>query len=249
MNARHTLAAGIAIAWAAVFCAGAAAAADRSPVVVELFTSQGCNSCPPADAYLGELAAREDVLALSIHVDYWDYLGWRDTFATPEGTQRQRDYDRWLGKGYVYTPQMVVGGQRDAVGSHRQDVERQIDWVAARMADDVTVTAKLEADDRFVARIEGKPHQAEATVWLVRFDRSHEVDVRRGENAGKKLIYHNVVRDLTAVGKWHGGTAELPLASSGVLRMGGRDACAILVQDDHTGAILGAAQIDLGGDG
>jgi len=104
-----------------------ARAQAKPPTVVELFTSQGCNSCPPADAYLGELAQRDDVLALSMHIDYWDYLGWKDTFSSAFATERQRAYSRALGKSFVYTPQMVVGGVAEAMGSRRHGVEPEID--------------------------------------------------------------------------------------------------------------------------
>ena len=118
------------LATAAFLTAGidrAARAADDAPVVVELFTSQGCNTCPPADAYLGELAKRRDVVALSLHVDYWDYIGWKDPYAIAVATERQRAYASQFGKGFVYTPQMVVDGAAEAVGSHRSTVSDEID--------------------------------------------------------------------------------------------------------------------------
>ena len=217
---------------------------DRPLTVVELFTSQGCSSCPPADALMGELVARDDVLGLTFHVDYWDYLGWRDTLATSEGTQRQRNYRDALGKSYVYTPQMVIGGVRDEVGSRRQAVVRQIENVG-RDGGQLDVRLVLDDQDWILARIGAGDSDGEATVWLVRYDNRHDVEVRRGENAGKKLSYHNVVRDITEIGKWTGGPAEIPLATTEVLRMGGRDACAVIVQQDGTGAILGAARFAL----
>src|SRR5277367_5521376 len=110
----------------ALMLSSVAQAGETRPVVVELFTSQGCNSCPPADAYLGELAKRPDVLALSLHVDYWDYIGWRDPFAQHAFTLRQRDYSHALSERYVYTPQMVINGQLQGVGSQRGDIERLI---------------------------------------------------------------------------------------------------------------------------
>jgi hypothetical protein len=216
----------------------------KALTVVELFTSQGCASCPPADALMGELVARDDVLGLTFHVDYWDYLGWRDTLATQEGTQRQRNYRDALGKSYVYTPQMVIGGVRDEVGSQRQAVLRQIESVA-RGGGGLEVLLVRDDQDRILARIGAGDIDGEATVWLVRYDNRHDVEVRRGENGGKKLSYHNVVRDITEIGKWTGDPAEIPLATTEVLRMGGRDACAVIVQQDGTGAILGAARVAL----
>jgi hypothetical protein len=223
------------------------ARAQSGPVaVVELFTSQGCSSCPPADALMGELVQRDDVLGLTFHVDYWDYLGWRDTFATPEGTQRQRNYRQALAKSYVYTPQMVIGGVADTVGSQRAAVEREIDRVIQSGGGQLKVMLALDHEDRVLARIGPGNAATEATVWLVRYDRRHDVEVRRGENAGNKLSYFNVVRDVTEIGKWTGGTIEIPLATTEVLRMGGRDACAVIVQEGGAGRILGAARFAFG---
>ncbi len=223
----------------------AAQAGGESPTVVELFTSQGCNACPPADAYLGDLAQRDDVLALSLHIDYWDYLGWKDTFASSETTERQRAYSRALGKRQVYTPQMVIGGMSEAVGSRRQRVEREIERVRQAGASRIPVAVAVE-EGRVVVRIGPGEANDQATVWLVRYDRQLEVPIARGENAGEDLTYYNVVRDIAPVGTWQGEAVEisLPIAA---LRQGGRDACAILVQERGFGPIIGAARIALDG--
>lgn len=237
---------------AALLVAGALAAGGpldaraqaRQPTVVELFTSQGCNSCPPADAYLGDLARRDDVLALSFHIDYWDYLGWKDTFAAHEMTERQRAYGRALGKRSVYTPQMVIGGGAEAVGSRREKVEREIERAQARGPQSVPVEVAVRDEDQVIVRIGAGEARRQAAVWLVRYDRKHEVEIGRGENAGKRLTYYNVVRDITRIGTWEGEAVEIALAIA-ALREGGRDACAVLLQEKGQGAILGAARIPL----
>ncbi|MEE8505172.1 MAG: DUF1223 domain-containing protein, partial [Kiloniellales bacterium] len=167
------------------------APATRPAVVVELFTSQGCSSCPPADALLGELAGRPDVIALSLHVDYWDYIGWKDPFGSPMNTARQRRYVEELGLRYVYTPQMIIDGRINAVGSRRDEVLDAIERAGRERAG---------FDIRFVESGGGKVvipagHAPEngATVWLAVYDRSHETEIKRGENAGRKLRNTNVV--------------------------------------------------------
>lgn len=242
-----TAVAAIVIAAALALAPSAPARAQaKSPTVVELFTSQGCNSCPPADAYLGELAQRDDVLALSMHIDYWDYLGWTDSFAIPHATERQRAYGRALGKTYVYTPQMVINGAAEAMGSRRPGVERAIERAAAERRGSVSVSLTASADDdRLLIRIAGGEPR-DAVVWLVLYDRRHEVEVGHGENGGRKLIYHNVVRDITRIGTWTGKPLEIALAAD-ALRQGGRSACAVLVQENGHGAIIGAARMALDG--
>ncbi len=223
----------------------AAEAGDDDLVVVELFTSQGCNSCPPADAFLAELATRDDVLPLSFHVNYWDYLGWADTLATEDGTLRQRRYREFLGSRYVYTPQMVIGGRFDAVGSHRAEVEAAIERQRRDKGSAVRVELIVDDQEQVSARLSRTATGGEAALWLVRYNVSEAVEIRRGENAGRTITYSNVVRDITHVGDWDGTTTDVPLAQLSVLRMGGRDACALLVQDKETGAILGAAKVAL----
>ena len=217
----------------------------KSPTVVELFTSQGCSSCPPADAYLGELAQRDDVLALSLHVDYWDYLGWKDSLASPLTTERQRAYGRELGKSYVYTPQIVIDGAAEVVGSRRRSVERAIARAAQDQSSSVAVSLRQAGDDRLVIRI-GAGEARDAVVWLVLYDRRHEIAIGRGENGGRKLTYHNVVRDITRIGTWTGKPVEIALAAD-ALRQGGRSGCAVLVQENGHGAIIGAARLALDG--
>jgi hypothetical protein len=230
------------IALAVTLGIGAAAqAADRRPVVVELFTSQGCNSCPPADAFLGELAARDDVIALSLHVDYWDYIGWKDPFAQRAHTERQRGYSRALSQRYVYTPQMVVDGALQDVGSDRAAIDKLIDK-ARRAQVGPTLSVAGEGAQR-VLRISSANANAAATIWLVGFDRKHETPVRAGENSGKRLANHNVVRMMHPVGKWNGGAVEIALDLAAVTA--DCDGAAVIVQTEETGPIVAATRIDL----
>ena len=214
-----------------------AAVADEAPVVVELFTSQGCYSCPPADELLGELAERDDVLPLAFHVTYWDRLGWPDTLGLEAGTARQEAYARTLGTGRMYTPQMVVQGQIDVVGSQRSRVAKALEIAAEHKRDDLG----LEVAE---GRVSIPASEAvTGTVWLAAYDDVNEVVIERGENSGKTLTYHKSVRELVELGSYDGEAmmADLPLAR---LAADGRDGAAVLVQRDD-GAIIGAARVEL----
>lgn len=219
-----------------------AQAADKPLSVVELYTSQGCSSCPPADAYLGVLAKQPDILALSLHVDYWDYIGWKDPYAIPASTARQRAYARNLGMGYVYTPQMVVQGMAHTTGSDRGAVRKLIDDLAGAKRLDVKLTrvaGGLKID------VPGGLFDDEtARIIVVAYDSRHANDVRRGENAGVTLAHFNVVRSLADVGAWSGEAVSLSIGEND-LEMAGHDGCAVLVQSTRNGRILGAARIAL----
>ncbi len=227
-----------------VACGAATANAQEQqrPVVVELFTSQGCNSCPPADEFLAELAQRPGVLALGLHVDYWDYIGWKDPFARRAHTERQRGYSRSLHQRYVYTPQMVVNGAYQHVGSDRAAIDRLIDKArkdALAGPDLAVVGTGLQRSLRIGAARAGQS----ATVWLVGFDRRQETAVGAGENSGRRLANHNVVREMISVGAWKGEAVELRLDLAQVAA--DCDAAAVLVQIDETGPIVAATRIDL----
>ncbi|MBT3360358.1 MAG: DUF1223 domain-containing protein [Rhodospirillales bacterium] len=213
-------------------------ATARDLTVVELYTSQGCSSCPPADKFLGELAKRDDVLALSFHVDYWDYIGWKDTFASPANTERQRAYARRFGIGYVYTPQMVVHGTAQMTGSNRPAVLNGIAQAQTMPA----IQIKLRRDAGGVsASLPAKKGAEQASVYAVLFDREHSTSIRRGENGGRQITYSNVVRKLERLTSWNGEamTVALPVGEQA------NDACAVIVQSDMSGMILGAATLDL----
>ncbi|MGH6921337.1 MAG: DUF1223 domain-containing protein [Geminicoccaceae bacterium] len=223
---------------AAFFWPADGAAAEPAPVVVELFTAQGCSSCPPADRLLGELAGRADVLPLSFHVTYWDRLGWPDTFGLEDSTRRQQLYAGWLGERRVYTPQMVIGGRIDVVGSARGRVLDAIELLQGHgePGPELTVTG-----DRLSVAAGG---QGAAAIWLVAFDDHQDVTIERGENRGKTLRYHHVVRELARVGNWHGRPIEVGLPL-GELAAAGRDGAAILLQRLSDGVILAAARVPL----
>jgi hypothetical protein len=206
----------------------AAAAGDR-PVMVELFTSQGCSSCPPADAFLAELAKREDVVALSFHVDYWNYIGWQDPFASAWATQRQRDYGRALGQRYVYTPEMVVGGAAHAAGSNRAEIERLLAEARARPGPEITLAREGDT-----LRVRVGAGSGSGTVLLAEIDGEHVTTVARGENGGRTLRNVNVVRRLQTLGPWRGEALELSVAAA-------PRRCAVWVQADGPGPVLGAA--------
>ena len=232
--------AALAFATAAVF--GPAWAGDKSPTVVELFTSQGCNSCPPADRYLGKLAQRDDLIALSFHVDYWDYIGWKDTFALPESTARQRRHGKSLNSRYIYTPEMVIDGIVDVVGSESFNVDKTIAETQLSSQNTLSVSLTASGQDRATIRIDAKSGMPSADVWLIEFDKEQTVDVRRGENSGRQLTYRNVVRNIRKVGNWSGNAAEIPVDLAAI-RAVGRDGCVVIVQKERGGPVFGAARL------
>jgi hypothetical protein len=213
------------ISLAALAVAGPLSAQPRGLTVVELFTSQGCSSCPPANANVMALSSRPDVLALSFNVTYWDQLGWKDTFAQPAYTQRQVDYERGLNREGPFTPQVVVDGRRDVVGNVRSEIEELI------------ASSKLEGPSLTVSGGEvqigaGRAPGAPADVWLVRYDpRVVQIPVQRGENGGRTLPHKNVVHSLTRLGDWRGPatTYAIPPAPAGL-------STAVLVQGRSRGS-------------
>ncbi len=218
------------------------ARADGGPVLVELFTSQGCSSCPSADAFLKELAGQPDILALSFHVDYWDRLGWRDPFASAWNTRRQHAYREALGQPYVYTPQMVIDGTDQAVGSDRAAVGRLID---RHRRDGAMVAVALARTVPGMVRLvlPAKPGLA-GRLTLFGYDREHGTDVRAGENAGRRLLNTNVVSLVEDWGQWSGEPVDRvrPLPDP----RPGRSYALVLVQEGGTPAtrVLGAARLE-----
>ncbi|HUA55594.1 MAG TPA: DUF1223 domain-containing protein [Candidatus Sulfotelmatobacter sp.] len=218
---------------------GAEPVADRPaaerPIVVELFTSQGCSSCPPADALLGELARRSDVLALGFHVDYWNRLGWQDPYSSAAATQRQHTYARWLDSATVYTPQMVIDGRIDVVGSYRDRVLRAIDRARAA-AVTVPIGCAAEADGVRVRVAGADPALGRATLWLIGYDRHHETVVGAGENGGRTLAEWQIVRGIEPLGAWTGAPYETTVPTATLARY---ERTALVLQADG-GRILGA---------
>ncbi len=217
--------------------------ADDAPVVVELFTSQGCSSCPPADALLGELTRRADVIALTMPVDYWDYNGWKDTLASPAYTNRQHSYARLRGDSKVYTPQMVFNGRTHAVGSQRGAVEQAIsNEREAAEGQSVAVTIG-SSDDEIMVTVAGRDGDApHATIWLLLTSKTEDVQIGRGENSGRTVTYYNVVRMMMPIGQWQGEALETSLPKTDLME--GYDGCTVILQVDGAGPILGAAYLD-----
>lgn len=211
--------------------------------VLELFTSQGCSACPPADALLARLALREDVMALTLPVDYWDYLGWEDTLATPENTVRQRSYAETRGDNQVYTPQMVVNGMAHAVGKKLPQIQAAMDSTEASL-EGQRVSLDLVGDSETLT-INIGPAAANSSnsgiVWVMLLQREVTVAIERGENRGKTITYHNVVRRMMPIGKWSGKATTLNLPIRHLLR-DETEACAVLLQQGSAGPILAAAE-------
>jgi hypothetical protein len=233
--AAQTAGARAALALAAACAVAPAVAADaKRPTVIELFQSQGCSSCPPANANLIRFAERDDVLALNFAVDYWDRLGWKDTFAKPEFTRRQWAYAHAMGRADVYTPEIVVNGRADGVGADGAEM-RELSERADRGAAGPEVTVERDA----VTIGAGPAPSRGADVWLARFERGViEVAVERGENAGRTLPHVDVVRELVLLGHWSGAAERLPLPPASDPRL----ADAVLVQTAGAGPILAAAK-------
>lgn len=238
---RFGLAAGAGAVLAALaFAAGsllpaAAGASDAAhPTVVELFESQGCSSCPPANANLNAIADRADILALNFAVTYWDQLGWKDTFAQPAFTARQWDYARAGGRGQVATPQVIVDGRDTVVGNDAQQLAAVIR--RSGRGEGGPVISSTVGSVTIAAGSVPRP----ATVWLVRYDpRTQFVPIRAGENGGRTLPHRNVVRSLEALGSWTGRaqTYRITQPAQGGLRE------AVLVQDGRGGRILAAHRL------
>lgn len=224
--------------------ANAAGAASGQPkAVVELFTSQGCSSCPTADALLGRLAQRDDVVAISLSVDYWDYLGWKDTLAQAKFSDRQKAYAKVLGDGMLYTPQAVVNGLAHANGSDADKIERAIEKTSESFAASQVPVRLSAVDGKLVVNVGAAPQgetAKEATVWLAVIAKSVDVPITRGENKGKTITYANVVRELIPIGMWNGKPMTVQLERHSIMHAGA-DRCAVLVQQGRAGPIVGAA--------
>ncbi len=223
------------IAFALAFLLSAGAAAARPPVVVELYTAQGCASCGKANAHVAELADQKGVLALTFAVDYWDYLGWADTFARPEFAERQKAYVARLALREPYTPQVVVDGLAQVSGSRPEKVDALVASAAKKPGN--------PPDLRFVGpRVyvgSARAPKGGGEVWLIRYDpREQDVAVKSGDNKGQTIPHRNVVREVTRLGAWRGKPAafRLPAASEDGLKT------VVLVQAGHGGRVIGVGQ-------
>lgn len=223
--------------------------------VVELFTSQGCSSCPPADAYMGDIRrGNKNKLALTYAVTIWDYLGWKDKFATVKNTNRQRSYSRYMRLGNVYTPQSVVNGATDAIGSDRSKVGKHLKkshltnknvYVPMKIAQDgkkVTISLPTASSELLASR-----KNFDATLWLVKYKDVAKVSIAAGENAGRAIEYHNVVGDFTSLGMWEGKPQSFTIAHRDLSGMVGNlktNKFALLLQIDGVGPIISAVKIN-----
>ena len=230
-------------AFVAALALSCAAARAGEPTVVELFTSQSCYSCPPAEAFLGELVERDDVIALEFHVDYWDDLVygsdglWKDVFSDPVHTQRQRVYAGRIPGSQVYTPQVVIDGVAQTVGSKRARVLRLIES-AGSAPKPVRLSVQPEPSGGLTVTLEPAEEHTDAEVLLARYDLRRVTVIETGENKGKTLTNHHVVHELRRLGEWKGEQWEISVAD---VRLASNQGCAVIVQAAGQGAILGAA--------
>ena len=231
--------AGACAAAVSAFAAVPLAAQEPTPIVVELYTSQGCSSCPEADAFFGEIVRQPGIVALSFHVDYWNYLGWRDPFSSKKFTYRQKEYAMSFRQSGVYTPQIVVQGRQGEVGSDRRAVTRLI-ADARRAKPGATVALEKLAGSRLRAVVTAAADAKGAEIWLALFDRRQSTKSPRGENEGKTLVNHNVVREWRKLGVIGEEKTELAVATAGE-KGEKRGGAAVIVQQPKSGPILGAA--------
>jgi len=218
-------------------CASSPAMAEQV-IVVELYTSQGCSSCPPADEFVAMLASDPRILPLALHVDYWDYIGWADAFANPQFTDRQRAYAAAIGSRTLYTPQLIIGGQDRIEGFSPEETAARLQEHLA-LAAPITLTVTREGD-RLIIRAEADPPLTETVrVQLVRYTPEATVEIERGENAGRTITYHNIVTSWEGLGDWAGDT-PLELTADFV----GTDPGAVILQSGGPAAIMAAARID-----
>lgn len=224
---------------------GAPAAMAERAVLVELFTSQGCSSCPPADGFMNELTGTPGVVALTMPVDIWDYLGWKDSFAKRSFSLRQQAYAPGLPSRSVFTPQMVIGGIADVVGSRRTEAMDLIEAQSNEAVPGADVTLALSGETAVIEIAANDAFAgASATVWVARVLSSREVNIGDGENRGKVIVYSNIVRDLSPAGMWRGEALRLEVPAR--LDMGDLyDRLAVIVQHGETGPVLGATIIDI----
>ena len=230
-----------------VLAAGALAAllapvqAEPARKVVELFTSQGCNSCPPADRLAAELAREPGNVVISLPVDYWDYLGWKDSFAKPAFTARQKAYSRARGDMQVYTPQAVVDGVAHAVGSDGEAIDSAVSAPLEVKVDGTVAGDELRID------VAAAGTRKQAQVWLVPILSNASVAIGRGENAGATVTYTNIARELRKLGDWNGEARKFTVSAADIRKLDA-DGAAILLQTDDAGLpgpILGAALVKL----
>ncbi len=216
-----------------------------NPVIIELFTSQGCSSCPPADALLDQLRDQPNVIAMSFNVDYWDYLGWRDTLGSPEYSKRQQLYAKSRKSHRVYTPQMIINGRFDVAGSNKAKVMSLVKKAASDPTTSQVAMQIQETADKIIINIGAAPEtmkNPKATLWVIMAASDINVKITRGENRGSNFTYHNVVRQLIPAGMWDGKETTISLPKDNLFKDGKRSCIAIL-QQNGIGPIIGATKI------
>jgi hypothetical protein len=244
MDNRH-----IAFALTFVVALSLPAYAGEKRAVIELFTSQGCSSCPPADKLVGELAHDSSVIALTLPVDYWDYLGWKDTFALRGHTKRQRAYAEVRGDREVYTPQVVVNGMMQVLGSDKAAIEKAISNTRTTVAPLTVPVTMAVADGKLTVKVPAADGQRSGEVWLCPYASEAKVTIERGENSGRTFTYYNVVRRWVKLGDWKGTAESFTVPVADVIKGDAEvDNAAVVVQSGAAakpGAMLGVATASL----
>lgn len=254
LNTRLSAALGIALAALPILAAGASGRAcsvsSRAlfTPVIELYTSEGCDSCPPADRWFSGLkneAARGSIVPLAFHVDYWDYIGWKDPYASKFSTKRQKQYAESFKLSFVYTPQMVVNGLAESVGSDRAGVETAVEKAKARPSAHPSLVLERRSDGGLLVHVGAAETRRPATVWLACFDRQKSTAVPRGENAGSTLTNYHIVRHFESLGTWKGTMLDLSVGPDEVEEYAGLpdQDLAVLLQTDGVGPILAAVRL------
>lgn len=213
--------------------------------VIEMYTSQGCSDCPAADALLKKYLDEKNIVGLTLPVDYWDYLGWKDTLAGSRNAERQREYAQRFGIGTVYTPQAVVNGAAEVLGSSESEINRAISATETALSSSRVPVHFWHYGNNIIIETGGAPpgsEPKEATIWLAVVENMVEVPVKGGENNGKTLTYYNVVRELTPVGVWNGRPTTIRLARAAIMRPE-TESLVVLIQEGSTGPIIGAARL------
>lgn len=212
-------------------------------IVVELFTSQGCNSCPPADDILADLAKQDNILALSYSVDYWNYMGWEDTLAQPDCTLRQKNYNRALGKSGVYTPQMIIQGKFAVIGSREKLIHETMVQAKAGQKTPPSLSFVAVGDNIQIEVGENRSEKRpQATIWVIGYDYAKKVHIKSGELSGQVRTYHNVVQAIKKIGHWTGAEMKISLSPSDI-EYGQYDDFAVLLQYSDAGPIIAAAKL------
>jgi len=213
--------------------------------VLELYTSQGCAYCPPADRLLGQLSRKPGLMTLSFNVDYWDYLGWRDTLGRAAFSERQRDYARQRGNGRVYTPQMIIDGHAHVLGSDATAIKKILASLEPTGGPDIDIQLTDEGSAKLTIGAGASAPPKPADIFMATVVPRIKVRIETGENRGRSITYHNVVRDLVPIGVWDGSRQQLKLDPRMILK-GDIEACAVIIQEQGPGRILAAAWLDGG---